>query len=145
MYSRIARCQTSHFARRSLGMSPIHSFPSALTCLLRVGTLDQTRLQENLLFLILLHTLDITKQSRHAFARPQTILTSSSISSLSIARIFGGFSESFFSTYHKYLPKTEPVDQYELRMDLYELFHYLNHTLIFGVCVQMHVCLEHQY
>ncbi|KIM47772.1 hypothetical protein M413DRAFT_439439, partial [Hebeloma cylindrosporum] len=51
---------------------------------------------------------------------------------LSIARIFGGFPESFFSAYHKYLPKTEPVDQYELRMDLYELFHYLNHALIFG-------------
>jgi len=67
------------------------------------------------------------------------------ISSLSIARIFGGFPESFFSTYHKYLPKTEPVDQYELRMDLYELFHYLNHTLIFGVCVQMHAFLEHRH
>ncbi|KDR85437.1 hypothetical protein GALMADRAFT_52701 [Galerina marginata CBS 339.88] len=51
---------------------------------------------------------------------------------LSIARIFGGFPESFFETYHQYLPKSEPVDQYELRMDLYELFHYLNHTLIFG-------------
>jgi len=51
---------------------------------------------------------------------------------LSIARIFGGFPESFFNTYHDYLPKTKPVDQYELRMDLYELFHYLNHTLIFG-------------
>jgi hypothetical protein len=31
------------------------------------------------------------------------------------------------------MPKTEPVEQYELRMDLYELFHYMNHTLIFGV------------
>jgi len=51
---------------------------------------------------------------------------------LSIAKIFGGFPESFFKTYHEYLPKTEPADQYDLRMDLYELFHYLNHTLIFG-------------
>ncbi|KAF8973661.1 Fructosamine/Ketosamine-3-kinase [Flammula alnicola] len=51
---------------------------------------------------------------------------------LSIARIFGGFPDSFFKTYHQHIPKTEPVDQYELRMDLYELFHYLNHTLIFG-------------
>ncbi|KAF8167668.1 Fructosamine/Ketosamine-3-kinase [Crassisporium funariophilum] len=51
---------------------------------------------------------------------------------LSIARIFGGFPDSFFTTYHKYLPKTEPTNQYDLRMDLYELFHYLNHTLMFG-------------
>ena len=52
--------------------------------------------------------------------------------SLAIARIFGGFSEAFFRIYHEKLPKTEPADQYELRVDLYELFHYLNHTLIFG-------------
>jgi hypothetical protein len=26
------------------------------------------------------------------------------------------------------------VDQYELRADLYELYHYLNHTVLFGVC-----------
>ena len=52
--------------------------------------------------------------------------------SLAIARIFGGFPDSFFSTYHKFIPKTEPIDQYELRVDLYELFHYLNHALIFG-------------
>ncbi|KAF9481663.1 fructosamine kinase PKL/CAK/FruK [Pholiota conissans] len=51
---------------------------------------------------------------------------------LSIARIFGGFSDSFFKTYHDHMPKTEPVDQYDLRMDLYELFHFMNHTLIFG-------------
>jgi len=31
------------------------------------------------------------------------------------------------------MPKTEPVDQYELRGDLYELFHHLNHTVLFGV------------
>ena len=53
--------------------------------------------------------------------------------SLSIAYIFGGFPKSFFTTYHEYFPKTEPVSQYDLRMKLYELFHYLNHTLIFGV------------
>ncbi|TFY83545.1 hypothetical protein EWM64_g457 [Hericium alpestre] len=51
---------------------------------------------------------------------------------LAIARIFGGIPRSFFTTYHKHFPKTEPVDQYELRGDLYELFHYLNHTVIFG-------------
>jgi hypothetical protein len=35
------------------------------------------------------------------------------------------------------MPKTEPVDQYELRGDLYELFHYLNHTVLFGVSNQL--------
>ena len=53
--------------------------------------------------------------------------------SLAIARIFGGIPKSFFMTYHEYLPKTEPTDQYELRGDLYELYHYLNHTVLFGV------------
>ncbi|KAJ8597598.1 Ketosamine-3-kinase [Rhizopogon salebrosus TDB-379] len=51
---------------------------------------------------------------------------------LAIARIFGGFPRSFFEKYHEHLPKTEPVDQYELRGDLYELYHYLNHTVLFG-------------
>ncbi|KAH9483297.1 Protein-ribulosamine 3-kinase, chloroplastic [Psilocybe cubensis] len=50
---------------------------------------------------------------------------------LSIAKIFGGFPSEFYDTYHQYRPKSEPVHQYDLRMDLYELFHYLNHTLIF--------------
>ncbi|EIW87049.1 Ketosamine-3-kinase [Coniophora puteana RWD-64-598 SS2] len=51
---------------------------------------------------------------------------------LAIARIFGGFPGSFFTTYHEKLPKTEPAGQYELRSDLYELYHYLNHTVLFG-------------
>ncbi|KAF7347668.1 Fructosamine kinase PKL/CAK/FruK [Mycena venus] len=51
---------------------------------------------------------------------------------LAIARIFGGVPKVFFETYHEHLPKTQPVDQYELRQDLYQLFHYLNHTLLFG-------------
>ncbi|KAI0094296.1 fructosamine kinase PKL/CAK/FruK [Irpex rosettiformis] len=51
---------------------------------------------------------------------------------LAIARIFGGIPKSFFTAYHQYLPKTEPGDQYELRGDLYELYHYLNHTVLFG-------------
>ncbi|KAL5527790.1 hypothetical protein ACEPAG_6591 [Sanghuangporus baumii] len=51
---------------------------------------------------------------------------------LAIARIFGGFGSIFFNKYHELHPKTEPVNQYELRVDLYELFHYLNHALLFG-------------
>jgi len=53
--------------------------------------------------------------------------------SLAIARIFGGIPGSFFTAYHKHMPKTEPVQQYGLRGDLYELYHYLNHTVLFGV------------
>jgi hypothetical protein len=53
--------------------------------------------------------------------------------SLAIARIFGGFPKSFYTAYHEHCPKTEPVEEYELRGDLYELFHYLNHTALFGV------------
>jgi Fructosamine kinase len=41
--------------------------------------------------------------------------------------------ESFFEAYHDNMPKTEPVEQYELRLDLYLLFHHLNHTVLFGV------------
>jgi fructosamine-3-kinase len=54
--------------------------------------------------------------------------------------MFGGIPKSFFEEYHKHMPKTEPVDQYELRGDLYELFHYLNHTVLFGVSEQWLMC-----
>ncbi|EJD01488.1 fructosamine kinase PKL/CAK/FruK [Fomitiporia mediterranea MF3/22] len=54
------------------------------------------------------------------------------LNSLAIARIFGGFTPAFFQKYHELLPKSEPAEQYELRVDLYELFHYLNHALMFG-------------
>ncbi|KAI0697545.1 fructosamine kinase PKL/CAK/FruK [Cytidiella melzeri] len=51
---------------------------------------------------------------------------------LAIARIFGGFPKSFFTTYHQHLPKSDPENQYDLRGELYELYHYLNHTILFG-------------
>ncbi|TRX88403.1 hypothetical protein FHL15_010716 [Xylaria flabelliformis] len=51
---------------------------------------------------------------------------------LGIMRMFGGFSRSFFSEYHALCPKTEPVEEYEDRLKLYELYHYLNHYAIFG-------------
>jgi hypothetical protein len=47
--------------------------------------------------------------------------------------MFGGIPKPFFEEYHKHMPKTEPVGQYEPRGELYELFHYLNHTILFGV------------
>lgn len=53
--------------------------------------------------------------------------------SLATPRLFDGMPESFFEAYHENMPKTEPVEQYELRGDLYLLFHHLNHTVLFGV------------
>ncbi|KAJ3579319.1 hypothetical protein NPX13_g1246 [Xylaria arbuscula] len=50
---------------------------------------------------------------------------------LGIMRMFGGFSRSFFDEYHALCPKTEPVQEYEDRLKLYELYHYLNHYAIF--------------
>jgi len=51
---------------------------------------------------------------------------------LAIGRMFGGIPSTFITEYHKHLPKSSPEDQYNLRGDLYELFHYLNHTRLFG-------------
>ncbi|KAI1788827.1 fructosamine kinase PKL/CAK/FruK [Ganoderma leucocontextum] len=51
---------------------------------------------------------------------------------LAIGRMFGGIPESFYTTYHEYRPKSEPKDQYDLRQDLYQSYHYLNHAVLFG-------------
>ncbi|KAI0267233.1 Fructosamine/Ketosamine-3-kinase [Russula aff. rugulosa BPL654] len=51
---------------------------------------------------------------------------------LATPHLFEGMPESFFEAYHNNMPKTEPVEQYELRLDLYLLFHHLNHTVLFG-------------
>jgi fructosamine-3-kinase len=40
---------------------------------------------------------------------------------LGLMRMFGGFSAGFFSEYHRLVPKTEPVDEYEDRMTLYQM------------------------
>ena len=40
---------------------------------------------------------------------------------LGLMRMFGGFSAGFFSEYHCLIPKTEPRDEYEDRMLLYQL------------------------
>ncbi|KIJ29352.1 hypothetical protein M422DRAFT_147865, partial [Sphaerobolus stellatus SS14] len=52
---------------------------------------------------------------------------------LSISRMFGGFSPSFFEAYHEKIPPSEPTNEYDTRCALYEVFHYLNHTVLFGV------------
>ncbi|GAB6022736.1 hypothetical protein CHUAL_006831 [Chamberlinius hualienensis] len=48
---------------------------------------------------------------------------------LAIAKMFGGFGNSFFKAYHEVLPKQPGFD---LRHQLYQLFHYLNHWNHFG-------------
>ncbi|QRV97228.1 ketosamine-3-kinase [Ceratobasidium sp. AG-Ba] len=53
-------------------------------------------------------------------------------SDLAIGRMFGGFSSAFYTEYHSHRPKSEPVEDYDDRLKLYQLFHYLNHTVLFG-------------
>ncbi|PGH15509.1 hypothetical protein AJ80_05526 [Polytolypa hystricis UAMH7299] len=51
---------------------------------------------------------------------------------LGIMQMFGGFGADFYREYHRIVPKTEPADEYADRVLLYELYHQLNHTTIFG-------------
>ncbi|KAI9774473.1 MAG: hypothetical protein M1839_001706 [Geoglossum umbratile] len=51
---------------------------------------------------------------------------------LGIMKMFGGFSAAFFDEYHRLVPKTEPVEEYADRVELYELYHHLNHCVLFG-------------
>ncbi|KAL1955009.1 hypothetical protein VTO42DRAFT_362 [Malbranchea cinnamomea] len=51
---------------------------------------------------------------------------------LGIMQMFGGFGPEFYEEYHRLVPKTEPVEEYEDRVLLYELYHHLNHHTIFG-------------
>jgi protein-ribulosamine 3-kinase len=51
---------------------------------------------------------------------------------LGIMKMFGGFGDSFLNEYHDLCPKTEPADEYEDRVKLYELYHHLNHYAMFG-------------
>lgn len=48
---------------------------------------------------------------------------------LAISKMFGGFGQAFFKSYHSFLPK-QPG--YEDRLDLYQMFHYFNHWSHFG-------------
>ena len=51
---------------------------------------------------------------------------------LGIMRMFGGFGAGFVREYHELVPKTEPVEEYEDRVRLYEVYHHLNHWAIFS-------------
>jgi protein-ribulosamine 3-kinase len=47
-------------------------------------------------------------------------------------RLFGGFGADFFAEYHKIVPKSVPVEDYEDRINLYIIYHLLNHQALFG-------------
>ena len=50
-----------------------------------------------------------------------------------IMKMFGGFDWEFENEYHTMCPKLEPVEEYNDRIRLYELYHHLNHATIFGI------------
>ncbi|PNY29252.1 Fructosamine-3-kinase [Tolypocladium capitatum] len=47
-------------------------------------------------------------------------------------RTFGGFGGSFWKEYEMLVPKAEPKAEWEDRISLYELYHHLNHFVMFG-------------
>lgn len=49
---------------------------------------------------------------------------------LSIMRMFGGFDSEFMDAYHEMFPRLEPL--YNERSELYQIYHYLNHFVLFG-------------
>jgi fructosamine-3-kinase len=51
---------------------------------------------------------------------------------LGIMKLFGGFGDGFWGEYCRLVPKTEPVEEWEDRLELYALFHRLNHYKLFG-------------
>ncbi|EGP82607.1 uncharacterized protein MYCGRDRAFT_88477 [Zymoseptoria tritici IPO323] len=51
---------------------------------------------------------------------------------LGIMKMFGGFGGEFMREYHELVPKTEPKEEYDDRIKLYELYHHLNHHAMFG-------------
>ena len=48
---------------------------------------------------------------------------------LAMTELFGGFEPAFYSAYQAHSPL---ADGYELRRDLYKLYHMLNHLNLFG-------------
>ena len=48
---------------------------------------------------------------------------------LAMTEMFGGFDEPFYTSYDKHFPRTE---EYAVKRDIYNLYHYLNHYNLFG-------------
>ncbi|UPL01702.1 hypothetical protein LCI18_012636 [Fusarium solani-melongenae] len=51
---------------------------------------------------------------------------------LGIMIMFGGFTPHFWREYRRLVPPAEPVEEWEDRLRLYELYHHLNHYAMFG-------------
>ena len=51
---------------------------------------------------------------------------------LALMRMLGGFSSAVFKEYHKHVPRTRPVAEYDDRMALYQLYHWLVNYAISG-------------
>jgi protein-ribulosamine 3-kinase len=51
---------------------------------------------------------------------------------LGIMHMFGGYGGSFWREYQALVSKTEPKEEWEDRLALYELYHHLNHFALFG-------------
>lgn len=49
---------------------------------------------------------------------------------LGMMHMFGGFTSQCFHAYHQVLPRAQPG--YDQRVRLYELYHHLNHAVLFG-------------
>ena len=47
-------------------------------------------------------------------------------------RLFGGFSQKFWEEYYEKVLKEQPVREYDDRVQLYTLYHVLNHYAMFG-------------
>ncbi|TGJ85221.1 hypothetical protein E0Z10_g3548 [Xylaria hypoxylon] len=52
---------------------------------------------------------------------------------LGIMKMFGGFGSNFWKEYESLVPKSEPKEEWEDRVALYELYHHLNHWALFVV------------
>eukprot|EP01057_Protomagalhaensia_wolfi_P001991 Protomagalhaensia_wolfi_Nauph_80__1990@NODE_2259_length_1147_cov_3_294224_g1764_i0_p1_GENE_NODE_2259_length_1147_cov_3_294224_g1764_i0NODE_2259_length_1147_cov_3_294224_g1764_i0_p1_ORF_typecomplete_len321_score63_15Fructosamin_kin/PF03881_14/6_7e79APH/PF01636_23/2_6e05_NODE_2259_length_1147_cov_3_294224_g1764_i04966 len=51
---------------------------------------------------------------------------------LGIMQMFGGFYRDFWNQYHQEVPMSDPIEEYNDRVALYECYHHLNHWAIFG-------------
>ncbi|KAA8894496.1 Fructosamine/Ketosamine-3-kinase [Sphaerosporella brunnea] len=51
---------------------------------------------------------------------------------IGIMELFGGFRGEFWEEYHRSVPKAQPESEFEDRVQLYALYHQLNHLALFG-------------
>jgi len=51
---------------------------------------------------------------------------------MGIVKMYPGVGSEFYDEYFKLVPKAEPSEEWEDRVDLYELWHQLNHFVIYG-------------